>query len=134
MSQWHSQLPHEPIMVLLDHLVPQVKDLCTTQALTSDAQVLDFLRGITLVGILPHPRPIFIRKFRWGEALVIWFRSMLWGQAYVSSISDYSPWSGTQVKLFQIKQQVTANTASNPNAPPPSMDATSNQPTTTSQQ
>lgn len=126
-------------MVLLEHLMPQVKDLCTTQSLTSDAQVLDFLRGITLVGILPHPQPIFIRKFRWGEALVIWFRSMLWGQAYVSSISDYSPWSGTQVKLFQIKQQLTANTAaanSNNAPPPPPMDATSTQPTaaTTPQQ
>ncbi|KAI7852075.1 high-temperature-induced dauer-formation protein-domain-containing protein, partial [Circinella umbellata] len=85
-SQWHSQLPLHPILVLLEHLVPQVQTLCSTQALTSDAQVLEFLRGMTLVGILPAPQPIFIRKFRWGEALVIWFRSMLWGQAYVASM------------------------------------------------
>ena len=114
-SQWHSQLPLQPILVLLEHLVPQVQTLCSTQALTSDAQVLEFLRGMTLVGILPAPQPIFIRKFRWGEALVIWFRSMLWGQAYVASMTDYCPWGGTQVKLFQIKQQIVGNNNNNNN-------------------
>ncbi|KAL0097800.1 high-temperature-induced dauer-formation protein-domain-containing protein [Phycomyces blakesleeanus] len=105
-SRWHSQLPLQPILLLLEHLVPQVEAKCAAESLTTDAQVLEFLRQITLVGILPHPQPIFIRKFQWGEALFIWFRSMLWGQAYVSSLSEYGAWNGTQVKLFQIKQQV----------------------------
>jgi len=30
---------------------------------------------------------------------------MLWGQAYVSSVSNYGPWNNTHVKLFHIKQQ-----------------------------
>ncbi|KAI9321708.1 high-temperature-induced dauer-formation protein-domain-containing protein [Dichotomocladium elegans] len=114
--EWHQQLPLHPTLVLLEYLVPQVQTMCSAQSLTSDAQVLDFLRGITLVGILPPPQPIFIRKFRWGEALVIWFRSMLWGQAYVSSITDYCPWSGTLVKLFQIKQQPSPNNSNNSNS------------------
>ncbi|KAF7723641.1 hypothetical protein EC973_001783 [Apophysomyces ossiformis] len=114
-SKWHSELPLLPILTLLDNLIPQVEEMCTTQSLTTDQQVLDFLRGVTLVGILPPPQPIFIRKFQWGEALVIWFRSMLWGQAYVSSISVYGPWNGTQVKLFQIKQQI-ANQSTEPSS------------------
>ncbi|ORZ03659.1 high-temperature-induced dauer-formation protein-domain-containing protein [Syncephalastrum racemosum] len=105
-QSWQKHLPLEPLLVLLEHLTPQVEALCSTQTLTSDGQVLEFLRNNTLVGILPPPQAIFIRKFRWGEALVIWFRSMLWGQAYVSSITEYCPWNGTQVKLFQIKQQL----------------------------
>lgn len=104
-QSWQKHLPLEPLLVLLEHLTPQVEALCSSQTLTSDGQVLEFLRNNTLVGILPPPQAIFIRKFRWGEALVIWFRSMLWGQAYVSSITEYCPWNGTQVKLFQIKQQ-----------------------------
>jgi High-temperature-induced dauer-formation protein len=88
---------------MLDHLVPQVTELCSTQSLTSDAQVLEFLRKVTLVGILPHPQPIHIRRFQWGEALVIWFRSMLWGQAYVFSLTGNGVWNGTNIKLFQIK-------------------------------
>ncbi|KAI9026658.1 high-temperature-induced dauer-formation protein-domain-containing protein [Phycomyces nitens] len=109
-SRWHSQLPLQTILLLLEQLVPQVEAKCAAESLTTDAQVLEFLRQITLVGILPHPQPIFIRKFQWGEALFIWFRSMLWGQAYISSISEYSPWNGTQVKLFQIKQQLAPPT------------------------
>lgn len=111
-SEWHSKLPLHPLLVLIGHLVPQVQSLCTTQSLVSDAQVLEFLRTVTLVGILPPPPPIFIRKFRWGEALAIWFRSMLWGQAYVSSITEYCPWNGTLVKLFQIKQQTVESSSS----------------------
>ncbi|KAG0175125.1 hypothetical protein DFQ30_000608 [Apophysomyces sp. BC1015] len=117
-SKWHSELQLQPILTMLDNLIPQVEEMCTTQSLTTDQQVLDFLRTVTLVGILPPPQPIFIRKFQWGEALVIWFRSMLWGQAYVSSISSYGPWNGTQVKLFQIKQQiVNQNAEPSPSSP-----------------
>ncbi|KAJ8661153.1 hypothetical protein O0I10_002900 [Lichtheimia ornata] len=116
----------EPIMVLLEHLMPQVKNLCTTQSLTSDAQVLDFLRGITLVGILPHPQPIFIRKFRWGRSIGDLVPQHVMGSSLCVFISDL-PWSGTQVKLFQIKQQLTANTAaanSNNNASSPNAHST----------
>jgi hypothetical protein len=107
---------------MLDHLVPQVKDLCSTQSLTSDAQVLEYLRKVTLVGILPHPQPIHIRRFQWGEALVIWFRSMLWGQAYVFSLSSAGVWNGTNIKLFQIKHETSqskADASGNRNEPAP---------------
>ncbi|KAI7863832.1 high-temperature-induced dauer-formation protein-domain-containing protein [Spinellus fusiger] len=124
--RWYSQLSLQTTLLLLEHLVPQVEAKCATEALTTDAQVLEFLRQITLVGILPHPQPIFIRKFQWGEALFIWFRSMLWGQAYVSSIAEYGAWNGTQVKLFQIKQrhlpsQSSLSQHSHDNPPSPRM-------------
>ncbi|KAH8554602.1 high-temperature-induced dauer-formation protein-domain-containing protein [Umbelopsis sp. PMI_123] len=105
-DSWKPALPLTPILLMLDHLVPQVTELCSSQSLTSDAQVLEFLRKVTLVGILPHPQPIHIRRFQWGEALVIWFRSMLWGQAYVFSLSGSGVWNGTNIKLFQIKHEV----------------------------
>jgi hypothetical protein len=105
-DSWQPALPLGPVLTMLDHLVPQVKDLCSTQSLTSDSQVLEFLRKVTLVGILPHPQPIQIRRFQWGEALVIWFRSMLWGQAYVFSLTGTGVWNGTNIKLFQIKHEI----------------------------
>ncbi|KAJ2956045.1 hypothetical protein NQZ79_g8054 [Umbelopsis isabellina] len=104
-DSWKPSLALGPLLTMLDHLVPQVKELCSTQSLTSDAQVLEFLRKVTLVGILPHPQPIQIRRFQWGEALVIWFRSMLWGQAYVFSLTGTGVWNGTNIKLFQIKHE-----------------------------
>ncbi|KAG2184645.1 hypothetical protein INT43_000558 [Umbelopsis isabellina] len=104
-DSWKPSLALGPVLTMLDHLVPQVKELCSTQSLTSDSQVLEFLRKVTLVGILPHPQPIQIRRFQWGEALVIWFRSMLWGQAYVFSLTGTGVWNGTNIKLFQIKHE-----------------------------
>ncbi|KAI9279691.1 high-temperature-induced dauer-formation protein-domain-containing protein [Umbelopsis sp. AD052] len=105
-DSWQPTLPITPILLMLDNLVPQVTELCSSHSLTSDAQVLEYLRKVTLVGILPHPQPIHIRRFQWGEALVIWFRSMLWGQAYVFSLSGSGLWNGTNIKLFQIKHEV----------------------------
>ncbi|KAI8334287.1 high-temperature-induced dauer-formation protein-domain-containing protein [Chlamydoabsidia padenii] len=112
-SLWFPQFPIETIQVLLNYLVPLVEEKCTSEGLTTDAQVLDFLRSITMVGILPHRHGIFIRKFQWGEALVIWFRSMLWGQAYISSMHALSsPWNGTLIKLFQIKHELPPSPSS----------------------
>ncbi|ORZ19392.1 high-temperature-induced dauer-formation protein-domain-containing protein [Absidia repens] len=126
-SLWFPQFPLETIQVLLNYLVPLVEEKCTLEGLTTDAQVLDFLRSVTMVGILPQRHGIFIRKFQWGEALVIWFRSMLWGQAYISSMhTSSSPWNGTLIKLFQIKHELPpplnangAVAASSPSASPP---------------
>ncbi|CAO3591862.1 unnamed protein product [Absidia cylindrospora] len=128
-SLWFPQFPLETIQVLLNYLVPLVEEKCTLEGLTTDAQVLDFLRSVTMVGILPQRHGIFIRKFQWGEALVIWFRSMLWGQAYISSMhTSSSPWNGTLIKLFQIKHELPPPTntngaaavaASSPSALPP---------------
>ncbi|KAI9025060.1 high-temperature-induced dauer-formation protein-domain-containing protein [Phycomyces nitens] len=107
-ENWHEKLPLKTILVTLDYLVPQVEAMCTTQSLTSDQQILDFLRHQSLSGILPPAQPLSMHNFQWNESLVIWFRSMLWGQAYVSSIANHGPWNGTSVKLFQIKQQETS--------------------------
>lgn len=71
----------------------------------SNEQIIDFLRGYTSSDILPPAHAVCIRKFQWCDALVIWFRSMLWGQTYISSVSNYGPWNNTHIKLFHIKQQ-----------------------------
>ncbi|ORX63181.1 hypothetical protein DM01DRAFT_1331256 [Hesseltinella vesiculosa] len=110
---WYPQFPMETIRAMLGYLVPQVEKKCTQEGLTTDAQILGYLRSVTMVGILPQRHPIFIRKFQWGEALVIWFRSMLWGQAYLAAmLSHHSPWNGTNVRLFQIKHEKPASSSS----------------------
>ncbi|RCH99794.1 hypothetical protein CU098_000310, partial [Rhizopus stolonifer] len=68
-------------------------------------QIIEYLRNLSITDILPVAHPVIIRKFQWSDPLVIWFRSMLWGQAYIASISNYGPWNNTHVKLFHVKQQ-----------------------------
>ncbi|CAO3650512.1 unnamed protein product [Cunninghamella blakesleeana] len=113
-SLWFPQFPTETIKVLLDYLVKQVEEKCTQEGLTTDAEVLQFLQTVTMVGILPQRQPIFIRKFQWGEALMVWFRSLIWGQFYISSMyQTQSPWNGTRVRLFQIRHEKLPNENTN---------------------
>lgn len=104
MNYWKSKLPLGTVLALVDYLVPQVEEKCGA-GMDLEA-LMEFLKTVQVDSVLPEDgKSIFIRKFQWGEALVIWFRSMMWGQNYVSSMKDYGPWNGTQVKLFQIKQE-----------------------------
>ncbi|CAG8457531.1 3335_t:CDS:10 [Racocetra persica] len=102
-SSWHPQLPFGTIRVLLSELVPKVKSMCASQSITTDQGVLEFLRTTSLIGILSPPQSLFIRKFQWSEASVVWFASMLWAQVYLASLSHLGIFNGTNVKLFLVK-------------------------------
>src|ERR1044071_6784455 len=105
-SSWHSHLPLGTILILLGELVPKIEARCVSQSINSDQPVLEFLRKVTMVGILPPPQPILIRKFQWSEASVVWFSSLLWGQIYLASSNYLGMFNGTQVKLFFIKPSI----------------------------
>ncbi|KAI8072622.1 high-temperature-induced dauer-formation protein-domain-containing protein [Gongronella butleri] len=129
---WFPQFPVDTIRATLGYLVPQVEKKCQIEGLTTDAQILDYLRTVTMVGILPQRHPIFIRKFQWGEALVIWFRSMLWGQAYLAAmLSQHSPWNGTNVRLFQIKHEKPGSNTSSPTSASRKSRSSTSSPTST---
>ncbi|CAG8640195.1 11015_t:CDS:10 [Rhizophagus irregularis] len=102
-SSWHSHLPLGTILILLGELIPKIEDICISQSINSDQPVLEFLRKATMVGILPPPQSILIRKFQWSEASVVWFSSLLWGQIYLASSNYLGVFNGTHVKLFLVK-------------------------------
>ncbi|CAG8439428.1 1323_t:CDS:10 [Ambispora leptoticha] len=104
-SSWHSNLPLGTIIILLSELVPQVQSLCGAQSHSSEQEVLEFLRSVTLVGILPQPQAVSPHHFLWSEASVVWFSSLLWGQIYLAG-SNLGVFNGTQVKLFLIKTTI----------------------------
>lgn len=111
MTFWKSKLPLSTILALTTYLVPQIEEKCKAEQNISLEQLKEFLMTVQIKDALPAEEgdnntwSIFIRKFQWGEALVIWFRSLMWGQNYVSSMKEYGAWNGTHVKLFQIKEE-----------------------------
>ncbi|KAL9549615.1 hypothetical protein MBANPS3_005114 [Mucor bainieri] len=107
LSYWKANIPLGTILAMLKHLVPKVEEKCAEGSTTTLEELMVFLKSIQLEDVLPaeESKSIFIRKFQWGEALVIWFRSMMWGQNYVSSMKEHGAWNGTHVKLFQIKEE-----------------------------
>lgn len=82
-ASWKSKLPLQTIMRLLQVLVPQVEKICIDKGLTDESEILKFLQNGTLVGLLPVPHPILIRKYQPNYGTIMWFRTYMWGVIYL---------------------------------------------------
>ncbi|KAF2347876.1 Hid-1/Ecm30 [Trinorchestia longiramus] len=102
-ADWKGKLPLQTIMRLLQVLVPQVEKICIDKGLTDESEILRFLQHGTLVGLLPVPHPILIRKYQANAATATWFRTYTWGIIYLRNV-DPPIWYDTDVKLFEIQR------------------------------
>ncbi|KAF8569827.1 hypothetical protein P879_07036 [Paragonimus westermani] len=80
---WKAKMPFQTIMRLLQVLVPQVEKICIDKGLTDESEIVKFLQNGTLVGLLPVPHPILIRKYQSNSGTAVWFRNYLWGVIYL---------------------------------------------------
>ena len=53
------------------------------RGLTDESEILKFLQHGTLVGLLPVPHPILIRKYQANAGTTMWFRTYMWGVIYL---------------------------------------------------
>lgn len=53
------------------------------RGLTDESEILKFLQHGTLVGLLPVPHPILIRKYQANAGTAMWFRTYMWGVVYL---------------------------------------------------
>ncbi|XP_045498498.1 protein HID1 [Colias croceus] len=102
-ASWRGRLPLQTIMRLLQVLVPQVEKICIDKGLTDESEILRFLQHGTLVGLLPVPHPILIRKYQPNAGTAAWFRTYMWGVIYIRNV-DPPIWYDTDVKLFEIQR------------------------------
>ncbi|CAB3400506.1 unnamed protein product [Caenorhabditis bovis] len=102
-EDWKAKLPLQTIMRLLQVLVPQVEKICIDKGLTDESEILTFLQHGTLVGLLPVPHPILIRKYQANAGTNHWFRTYMWGVIYLRN-TDPPIWYDTDVKLFEIQR------------------------------
>ncbi|KAM3957139.1 LOW QUALITY PROTEIN: protein HID1 [Aphomia sociella] len=102
-ASWRAKLPLQTIMRLLQVLVPQVEKICIDKGLTDESEILRFLQHGTLVGLLPVPHPILIRKYQANAGTAAWFRTYMWGVIYIRNV-DPPIWYDTDVKLFEIQR------------------------------
>ncbi|XP_057322208.1 protein HID1 [Microplitis mediator] len=101
--QWKTKLPLQTIMRLLQVLVPQVEKICIDKGLTDESEILKFLQHGTLVGLLPVPHPILIRRYQANAGTTAWFRTYMWGVIYLRNVEP-PIWYDTDVKLFEIQR------------------------------
>lgn len=100
---WKAKLPLQTIMRMLQVLVPQVEKICIDKGLTDESEILRFLQHGTLVGLLPVPHPILIRKYQPNPGTSMWFRTYMWGVIYLRN-TDPPIWYDTDVRLFEIQR------------------------------
>ncbi|XP_068455413.1 protein HID1b [Clinocottus analis] len=102
-ASWKAKLPLQTIMRLLQVLVPQVEKICIDKGLTDESEILKFLQHGTLVGLLPVPHPILIRKYQANAGTAMWFRTYMWGVIYLRNV-DPPIWYDTDIRLFEIQR------------------------------
>ena len=59
-----------------------MEKICIDRGLTDESEILRFLQHGTLVGLLPVPHPILIRKYQPNPGTAMWFRTYMWGVIY----------------------------------------------------
>lgn len=62
---------------------PELSFACFCRGLTDESEILKFLQHGTLVGLLPVPHPILIRKYQANAGTAMWFRTYMWGVVYL---------------------------------------------------
>ncbi|KAI6028312.1 high-temperature-induced dauer-formation protein-domain-containing protein [Pisolithus orientalis] len=104
-QEWvYDSLPLDTVMLVISELLPKIQRLQGGgQKVTSTGEIIDFLRSVSLVGVLPPAPPLHPRKFMWSDASMVWLTSLIWGEIYVHGMSPLGIWSSTNVRLFFVK-------------------------------
>jgi hypothetical protein len=102
LESWQKQLPIMTIIRFLKAIVPRVKTMITSSA-DDQSKILMFLENTTMVGILPLPHPIILRKFSPTNHALNWFHSYMWGVVFLKMISAGTSILETEVKLFIVQ-------------------------------
>ena len=101
-SELKSSLPMETVNRLLQHLVPVVDDMCERKnGVVDEVEILEVFKDITMVGLLPVPHAIVIRKYQPNQYTSIWFTAFLWGVIFLRS-QQPPIFDGKCIELFQV--------------------------------
>uniref|UniRef100_K3W5H3 HID1 domain-containing protein n=1 Tax=Globisporangium ultimum (strain ATCC 200006 / CBS 805.95 / DAOM BR144) TaxID=431595 RepID=K3W5H3_GLOUD len=102
LASWKKKLPLTTTLRLLQYLIPQLEEACEKAggSLDEDA-MLYFLRTTTMVGLLPVPHPIVIRKYQINQFTHLWFTTFTWGVIFLRN-QVLPLFDGSAIILFTI--------------------------------
>lgn len=102
LEELKENLPLETVTRLLQHLVPVVDDIVNRkQGIVDEQEILDVLNEITMVGLLPVPHPIVIRKYQPNQYTALWFTAFMWGVIFLRNQS-LPIFDGECIELFEV--------------------------------
>lgn len=105
LNELKENLPLETVSRLLQHLVPVVDEIVSNkQGVVDEREILDVLHEITMVGLLPVPHAIVIRKYQPNQYTSLWFTAFMWGVIFLRNQS-LPMFDGQCIELFQVSLQ-----------------------------
>ncbi|EED92769.1 predicted protein [Thalassiosira pseudonana CCMP1335] len=108
LAELRSSLPLETVNRLLQHLVPVVDDMCERKnGVVDEVEILEVFKDITMVGLLPVPHAIVIRKYQPNQYTAIWFTAFMWGVVFLRSQKP-PIFDGKCIELFQVADEQAA--------------------------
>lgn len=104
-NSWKSTLPITSILRLLDHLCPIIKQ---RQSLSSSFDVTGFLSSYTMVGILPLPHSLVVRKYAASPQTNHWLHSTLYATVFMrwSNNVEAKLLETRGIKLFGVRERI----------------------------
>jgi len=101
-AELKASLPLETVTRLLEHIVPVVDELCLRKnGIVDEVEILDVLKDVTMVGLLPVPHAIVIRKYQPNQYTALWFTAFMWGVIFLRNQS-LPIFDGQAIELFQV--------------------------------
>lgn len=85
LDSWASTLPLDTVQRCIACLLPQVEERCRINPQITEDEVLRFIEGSTLVGLLPVPHQLLVRKYVENDNMTRWFTAYIWGTIYMRS-------------------------------------------------
>lgn len=105
LTELKNSLPLETVTRLLQHLVPVVDEIVAKrQGAVDEQEILDALKDIVMVGLLPVPHAIVIRKYQPNQYTALWFTAFMWGVIFLRNQS-LPMFDGQCIELFQVSVQ-----------------------------
>lgn len=100
-----ASLPLETVTRLLQHLVPVVDEIVARkQGVVDEQEILEVLKDVTMVGLLPVPHAIVIRKYQPNQFTALWFTAFMWGVIFLRN-QGLPMFDGQAIELFQVSVQ-----------------------------
>jgi hypothetical protein len=102
LSEFKEKMPLETIKRLLQHLTPVIDEIIhREEGIVDEGEILAMLNNVTMVGLLPVPHAIVIRKYQPNQYTALWFTAYLWGIIFVGN-QGLPIFDGDAIELFHV--------------------------------
>jgi len=100
LKEWKSRIDFKTMSTLMSYLLPKLEKMAENNS--NEEDVLDSLKKISIVGIIPPPNPLLIRKYHLVLKIVEKHHVFMWSIIFVNTSEKISLFDKDLIKLFVV--------------------------------